>query len=193
MGHRKRDYQAEYARRIERGLAKGLTRSQARGHPGKGKAYASGRAAPGYDRRLEAGLKAIRAGSTLRDAAKAADVAPERLRGYLARSGVAEKKGGRWRIGEDRRPREVPLFSRGQDMSVVVPGYREAELAGRYMAAVSRFLDTNDPASLAPFAGSGVRDVRGRHHPFETDPGTLYRLTAAGPEPYEQLYKIVVR
>ena len=30
---KKRDYRAEYRRRIERGIAKGLSLSQARGHP----------------------------------------------------------------------------------------------------------------------------------------------------------------
>lgn len=33
---RQRDYKAEYARRVERGRELGLSRSQARGHPGKG-------------------------------------------------------------------------------------------------------------------------------------------------------------
>jgi len=38
---RKRNYKAEYARRIKRGLARGLTPSQARGHPKRGEKPAS--------------------------------------------------------------------------------------------------------------------------------------------------------
>ncbi len=33
MSEGRRDYRAEYARRIARGTAKGISRSQARGHP----------------------------------------------------------------------------------------------------------------------------------------------------------------
>lgn len=68
----------------------------------------------------------------------------------------------------------------------------EADIIGRYMAAVGRFLESNDPAYLAPFAGEVITDTAGRHHPLETDPNALYRLEASGGETFEDVYRIVV-
>src|SRR5215813_4172798 len=95
---KKRDYKAEYQRRIQRGQAKGLSRSEARGH---GKPRSSGAEqkteAFKFNRQLEEGLKSMRGGKSLRQAAKSIHVAPERLQGYIEQAGVAEKKSGRWR------------------------------------------------------------------------------------------------
>lgn len=189
---RQRDYQAEYQRRIERGTARGLSRSQARGHPRGGEAPASTRGtASRYDRHLEEGLKAVRGGSSVKAAAKSIHVAPERLRYYLAQTGVAEKQGGRWQIVNDRRPREMSIYSRGQLRQLVLPGYDEAAKAGGYLDAVGKFLDSNDPAHLAPFAGQSVMDIEGIEHPFETRPNVLYRLALTRDESFEMVYRIV--
>ncbi len=177
-----RDYRREYANRLERGRSRGVSRAEARGH----------RFAGGYDRELEAALKSIRDGRSLSAASRSHHVAPERLRAYLRGTAVGEKVGRRWTIGVDNRPRVVPIFSRGTRHDVTVPDYDSARVVGLYLAAVTRFLETNDAAALAPFAGQGVRDTHGRYHSFEVRPNALYRLTLAGPEPYEQIYRIVM-
>lgn len=188
-----RDYQAEYARRIAIGEGRGLSRSQARGHARPGEAPVSGRGAtPAYDPWLEQGLKAIRAGTPLTRAAPAIGVSPERLRRYVAQTGVVEKRGGRWVVGHDARLRQLPLYSRGRAVTITVAGYEPAALIGRYMAAVRAFLESNDPANLAPFVGESVADVAGKRHVFETRPNVLYRLAAAPAESFEQVYRIVV-
>ena len=190
-GHR--DYHGEYERRVARGVARGLSRSQARGHPAIGQTYVSGRVeTPRYDPILEEGLREIREGSTLQRAARRIGVSRDRLRRYLAQTGVGVQDRGRWRIVEDRRPRRLPMYSNGRAIDVTVPGYAESVLVGRYMSATGQFQVTNDPLVLAPYRGSGVRDIQGRYHPFETEPNTLYRLMAAGPEPFEIVYRIVV-
>jgi hypothetical protein len=189
---RQRDYRAEYARRIERGLAQGLSRSQARGHPRPGEAAASRRGeVPIYERVLEGVVKAIRVGEPLGRAARRARVAPERARAYLARAGVAEKRGGRWRVLQDIRRREVEFFSRGRLVRTTLPDYESAATVGRYLAAVRQFFEGNDPSVLEPFEGASVTDVRGRRYMLETDPDALYRLAEAGVEPFEQVYRIV--
>jgi hypothetical protein len=188
----RRDYRAEYARRIERGLARGLSRSQARGHARPGEAPVSPRGTmPAYDPRLEAGLKLIRQGTTLTRAAPVIGVSAERLRRYVTQTGVVAKQRGRWTVGDDRRPRQMPIFSRGRAVTVTVPGYEQAHYAGRYLAAVRAFLASNDPAYLDPFVGEAVTDVRGKRHVFETRPNVLYRLAAGRGESFEQIYRIV--
>jgi hypothetical protein len=188
----RRDYAAEYARRIERAFARGLSRSQGRGHPRSGERTASGREMPAYDRRLEEGLKSVRSGRSTDKASKSAHVAPERLRAYLRQTGVVEKQRGRYRVIEDNRMRDVQIYSEGQFEVVRVPGYEEAAKAGRYISAVGEFVRSNDPGELAPYVGDGITDVRGRFHPFETRPNVLYRLTAVRGDTFEQVYRIVV-
>src|SRR5262245_18954635 len=108
---KKRDYKAEYQRRIQRGLSRGLSRSEARGH-GKPQRSGAGQKDEGFkfDRQLEEGLKMMRGGKSLRQAAKLSHVAPERLRSYIEQADVAEKKSGHWKIVRDSRRRVVTIF-----------------------------------------------------------------------------------
>jgi hypothetical protein len=188
---RVRDYKAEYARRIERGLARGLTRAQARGHPEAGKPLVSGKSRfSAVDKSLEEGVKLIHRGQTLGSAARSTHVTPERLRNYVVAQGIGEKVSGRWTIS-DFRQREMLIYSNGRELIIKVKGYEPARQIGEYMEAVSRFLDTNDPSFLEPFKNQWVTDTKGKRHVFETRPNVLYRLNAASDRPYESIYKIV--
>ncbi|MBU6418254.1 MAG: hypothetical protein KGQ79_00825 [Proteobacteria bacterium] len=201
MSKRIRDYKAEYARRISRGQAQGLSRSQARGHPraleptkrsiSKATKPAQAAKPPKFDRRLEEGFRALRDGQTLTASAKSVRVSPERLRRYVAETGMAERKGSRWIIGPDIRPRIMQMFSNGEIQHVTVAP-DEARLIGAYHSAVGRFLNTNDPAFLDIFDGQSVTDIKGKSHPFETDPNALYRLSETGSDSFEDVYRIVV-
>jgi hypothetical protein len=192
MARRARDYKAEYARRIARGQMKGLSRSQARGHPRHHEPYPSSLAkVRPWDPQLEEGLKQIREGRPLSTVAHSIGVAPERLRSYVTRTGVARKERNRWTIGPDNRQREMLIYTRGRELIVILPDYRSALLAGRYMAAVGSFLESNDPAALSEFVGQGVSDAGGHFHPFEMRENVLYRLTETQTESFQDVYKIL--
>ena len=201
MSERGRDYKAEYARRIARGQAQGLSRSQARGHPRPleptkqaiAKAGKSGQLVKPikFDRRLEDGFRALRDGQTLTTSAKSVRVSPERLRRYVAETGMARREGRRWIIGPDGRPRIMQMFSNGEVRTVTV-NPDEARLVGAYHSAVGHFLSTNDPAFLQFFEGQSVTDTTGKTHPFETNPNALYRLDSTGGDSFEDVYRIVV-
>ena len=92
---------------------------------------------------------------------------------------------------DDHLLRQVQVFSGGRAHEIIVAGYAEAALVGRYMSAVKAFLGTNDAANLRPFVGEWVTDLNGRAYPLETRPNTLYRLDASGVEPFEQIYRII--
>jgi hypothetical protein len=186
----KRDYRAEYRRRIARAFAKGLSRSQGRGHPRASEPYLSPRA-PGY-RKLEQGVAALRKTKSLSAAARQAKVAPERLRRYLRDLHFVEKRRGRWFVGEDTRLRTALLYSNGRKLRVVVEGYEPAALVGSYWNAVGEFLRTNDPAHLAPFVGVQIKDANGKPYTLETRPNVLYRLSNEGGDSFEQVYKLVI-
>ncbi len=185
-----RDYRAEYARRIERGLAKGLSRSQARGHP-KAKEKNVRKPLPIGDAALQISLKELRAGKTLTEAARLIHVSPERLRNQAKAQGAIRRKGRRW-VVRDSLPRRMLIYTGGAAIPITVGKMRQASSIGRYMAAVNKFLRTNDPASLKPFIGKSVTDIAGKKHPFETNPNTLYRISASGTESFEQVYRIVI-
>jgi hypothetical protein len=180
----KRNYAAEYRRRIERGLSKGLNRSQARGHRPVGIATVS-------DDRLELALRQLRKTGTIKDAVREARVSAERFRRFLRDQGLAEHQGRGWAFKDDR-PREFTTITTRGEKTLTVIGFDAASLIGRYNAAVRIFLETNDAGKLAPFVGVSFSDARGRRHVFETDPNTLYRVAGTGSDAFNQIYRIIV-
>jgi hypothetical protein len=190
---RKRDYQAEYSRRIAKGLAKGLSRSQARSHPKPHEAGGLARrpAHPIDDARLQLGLRVLRQEGSLSAAAREAKISPERLRHFATQKSLIEKRGRRWAVRHDL-PRRMKLFSNGKDLSVIVGDFDDASKIGRYMAAVGKFLRTNNPNGLGEFVGQRVTDITGKVHVFETRRNSLYRLAAATDQSFEQIYRIII-
>jgi hypothetical protein len=176
-----------YNRRISRALAKGHSRSQARGHPKSGEKHASGRT-PTADTRLTEAVQKVKAGETLTAAAKAAHVSRERLRQAISEQGDYVRQGGRHRFVARRR-NDLPLYSGGQTLRVVVDDANAAKL-GAFMAAVRSFLRSQKLGLLTPFAGGGVTDTTGQFHPFETDPEELYRLDTKGRAVFHQIYQL---
>jgi hypothetical protein len=73
----------------------------------------------------------------------------------------------------------------------VVRGFEPASWAMSHRNAVTEFLATADAALLAPFEGVSVTDVQGTKHVLETRPNVLYRMSSAGGEHYEQIYRLV--
>jgi hypothetical protein len=188
-----RDYKAEYARRIARSVAKGLSRSQARGHPKASEAVIGSRrsARPIEDDRLQLALKVLRQEKSLTAAAREAKVSPELLRHFATERDIVERQGRRW-IVRHELPRRMLLFSNGRALQVVVGDFNAASKIGRFMSAVSAFLRANNPAGLREFEGASVIDVSGQSHPFETRPNALYRLASAHDQSFEHIYRIVI-
>jgi hypothetical protein len=193
MSRPKRDYRAEYARRIALGTVRGVSRSQARGHPKPAEAAVSSRRPPKRiaDDRLQLALKVLRQEKSLAAAARAARISPEGLRHYATHRDIIERQGRRW-IVRHQLPRRMLLFSDGRAVQVVVGDFASASKVGRFMSAVSRFLRTNNPAGLREFEGVSITDVSGTLHPFETRRNKLYRLASAHDQSFEHIYRIVV-
>lgn len=188
---RKRNYKAEYARRMARGLAKGLSRSQARGHARAAERPPRGRKAkPDEAKKIERAVKALRAGKSQKAAAKAGRISVERLRRFIYENNIAKREGSRWVMTDDR-PRRVLTIHNGQPRAVIVPGFAGASLAGKYNSAVGHFVRSNDIDVILPFEGEGLTDVKGRFHPFETDPNALHRYAAMDNPAFHEIYKII--
>jgi hypothetical protein len=193
MSRGKRDYRAEYRRRIAQVAAKGISRSQARGHPRPTEAAINAKRPPRLieDDRLQLAFRVLREEKSLSAAARAAKISPERLRHYATERDIIERQGRRW-IVRHQLPRRMLLFSDGRAVQVVVGDFGSASKVGRYMSAVSHFLRTNNPAGLREFEGVSVTDVSGKTHPFEIRPNRLYRLASAHDQSFEHIYRIVV-
>ena len=186
---RQRDYKAEYERRIGNAVKRGLSRAQARGHARSGEAMARPEAAVSDDR-LEAALKALRTTGNQSRAAKEAGVSPERFRRFIRENSLAERRGRRWHLTDDR-VRGMPVFSGGKSYNILLRGFDQASLNGKHLAAVRAFLQTNNVELLQPFVGQLIRDTKGHAHPLETNPNALYRLAAQGSEVFHEIYQLI--
>ena len=185
---RKRDHKAEYRRRLDRGRARGLTRSQARGHARAQEARLRVKSGK-IDLRLERALRELRRTNNQVAAAKEAGVSPERFRRFLREHKLAERKGRVWEI-TDKRPRDMTALTTRGAIDLKLPGYETASLVGQHNAAVKTFLDTNEISHLQPFEGRTIKDTSGRTYVLETRPNVIRRLDASG-ETFEQIYPIV--
>ena len=186
---RTRNYQAEYARRIANAVQRGLSRPQARGHARPGEALIRPANAKDQDR-LETALKLYRQTGNQASSAKAVAVAPERLRRYLRENVQIEGRGRTLKI-TDKRRREMTVISGGKKLTLSLPDFEQASLAGRHRAAVKQFLASNDRRFLAEFDGQSVIDAKGKAHLLETDPNALYRLAHAGDDVFHEIYRLV--
>ena len=184
-----RNYQAEYARRIANAAARGLSRSQARGHARTGEAQIKGPKSK-TDDRLEAALKVLRQTGNRTSAAKAFNIAPERLRRFLREDVQIEGRGRSLRI-IDNRPRDWKVISNGQVREIRLRDFNETSLNGQHLAAFGKFVRTNDRELLLPFEGRVVIDAKGKSHPLETDPNELHRIASLGSEVFHEIYKLV--
>lgn len=188
MRRKERDWKVEYQRRIARALAKGLSRSQARGHAKANELPLGASRTP--QEKLEQALKVLRRSGSQKAAAREVGISAERFRRFVRENNLAHRRGRTWEL-TDNRPRRVQVISRGRQQTITVAGFEDASLVGRHAAAVKIFLDSSDPSHLAPFQGESVLDRNGRRYPFETDPNIIYRLSFAGGEAFEDVYRLI--
>jgi len=185
---KKRDFKREYKRRIANAKKRGLTLSQARGHPKPGEKSIR-RKPKSNDPILDKALRFMREAGTQKAAAKRAGVSAERLRRYIYDNGLAKRKGRQW-LFTDNRHRLMESYVDGRAVTLKLPNFDEASLNGKFMDAVGKFLKSGKYHFIEPFVGQSVRDTKGKRHVFETDPSELYRLTS-GDEPFEQIYRFI--
>jgi hypothetical protein len=185
---RARDHKAEYRRRLEHGRARGLSRSQARGHARAQEAGLKTKPVKS-DERLERALRGLRRTNNQVAAAKEAGVSPERFRRFLREQKLAERKGRIWEITDKRQRNMTAITTRGA-IDLKLPDYETASLVGQHNAAIKTFLDTNDISYLRPFEGRTVKDKSRQTYVLETRPNVIRRLDASG-ETFEQIYRIV--
>lgn len=192
MVKRTRNYKAEYARRIAAGKRKGLTRSQARGHPKASEKHVAPKKMRSIeDAMLQRAIIELRKGRSLTETARSIHVTPERLRNQITSKAAVEKRGRRWFVREEL-PRRVLLYSGGKEITLTVTDFKNASITGHYMNAVGMFIRTNNPRYLQSFVGQSVTDISGKDYVLETRPNALYRLNASTTESFEQIYRIVI-
>lgn len=143
------------------------------------------------DAKLERALTVLSNTKSIRAAARSIRVSQEKLKRSASRQRLIRKNGKEWKVvgGLQRR---MLVYSDGRQLILTLPGIKTARFVGKYMAAVGRFLRTNQIKHIKPFAGLTFRDASGKRYPFETNPNALYRLASASDASFEAIYRIVV-
>lgn len=190
MARKTRDYKAEYARRIARGLKRGKSRTRARGH---GKSPKAKRRTLDKDtkERLEFAYSLFRSGKSLSESSRQASITAERLQRFLRENGLVRKRKGKWIFPPDNRIREIDMLSTAGWVTVRVKGFNKASVIGHHRQAVRKFKDTTDVSALKPFIGKAIEDVRGKTHHFETRPNVLLQSFNSGRASFEHIYNLV--
>lgn len=191
MMARKRDYKAEYRRRIARGKAIGLSKAQARGHPRKGEPLASSPAAkPKADEKVVFAIRAMHGGASMTAAARQARMSPTRLSKFIKAHRVARLKGRNW-IMTDRLKRQVPIIVGASTKVIVVGSFKDASLVAHYHNAVGQLARGEDWEAMARFDGKNVTDHTGKIHRLETDPNALIRYALKDEPEFHEIYKVI--
>ena len=180
-----------YARRLERSLARGRTRSEARGHgtaPRRQWESADVATRPAYGKALEV-LARTRRGESLTAASKAVGVAPDTVLRY-AGSAYERDGRGRWVAKPtDRLYRRMRfLDARGQTW-VEPANAKEAKKLAEYWNAVDVYLATGNDRGLRRFRRATLRTRQKSRLPLVTDRRQLERLASVGELSFEDLYQ----
>ena len=143
-----RNYKGEYQHRIARGQAKGLTRSQARGHPRASEISDTVIHPTDRTDRLERALKLMKEGISQKRAARALHISTERLRAFMRANTEASRKGRKWVIRDSRH--EIYWIATGGRRKAVTLTWDEGSKVGLYWNAVNRFLTLSSRERLWP-------------------------------------------
>ena len=185
-----RDFAAEYAARKARGLARGLTTRQARGHAPTGKSIAVLRRAGfvtttggGPDATLQKYYRVVERlahGERLRTAARAEHIAPGTVKRYNAERGLFQPlyhyREGRpttVRGYQVEQPGSTPILTAdGQIITAPAVDTKTASTLGRYWNAVEKALK-GDERALEPFRHTVIHTRDGQHYRLLTDTNAI--------------------
>lgn len=186
-----RNHKEAYRRRIESGLARGLTRQEARGH-GAPKANASSKGPP-YNAKLEEALKRLRqSGASISQVAREAHVSRERLSQYAKTVAGAHRDGKIWRF-DDRRIRKLAIIDANEVAPVVVRvGFEDAHRAGQHWHEAGLVLHHRERRAdfVRRWEGQRIRDVNGRWHTLSTNFSQIFRAILTQDFSFERFYAI---
>jgi hypothetical protein len=133
-------------------------------------------------------ITSVRAGSSLKSAARKFEVDPRTVR-RLAGAALRRTPSGHYVANKrDRVLRMMVLPTPGGLAEVALNDSRQATLVAEYWNAVHLFLATGDGSALVRYEGAFVTTAQGARIQLLTDLDELERLGSAGVLSFESLY-----